>query len=99
MAEEVGNPILIRDAKTGAASQIEFTNTMLNSRRLIRQHKNPMDRCTIVSIFPKEINEVKYTIEPGRFHISPGTFENPSVLTVGSSSWWKDIDVDQPMLE
>jgi hypothetical protein len=58
-----------------------------------------MDRCTIVSILPKEINETKYTIEPGRFIIPAGTYEKPSILVVGSSSWWKDIDEDQPMLE
>jgi hypothetical protein len=93
MPEEVGVPI------RAGNTQMEFTNTLLNSRRLIRATKNPMDRCTIVSIFPKEINEVKYTIEPGRFHIDAGTLEKPAVLVVGSSSWWKDIDIDQPMLE
>lgn len=77
----------------------EFIAPLLNSRRLIRATKNPMDRCTIVSIFPKDIDEVKYTIEPGKFFIKAGTFENPSILVVGSSSWWKDIDIDQPMLE
>jgi len=58
-----------------------------------------MDQCTIVSIFPKEIEETKHTIEPGKFKIPAGTFEDPAILVVGSSSWWKDIDVDQPMLE
>lgn len=90
---EVGVPI-----KAGN-TQMEFTNTLLNNRRLIRSIKNPMDKCTVVSIFPKDINEIKYTIEPGKFHIPSGTFEEPSILVVGSSSWWKDIDIDQPMLE
>jgi hypothetical protein len=71
----------------------------LNSRKLIRSTKNPMDQCTIVSILPKEINEVKHTIEPGRFHIEPGSPEHPKVLVVGASSWWREIDLDQPMLE
>lgn len=93
MPEEVGSPI------RAGNTQMEFTNTMLNGRRLIRSAKNPMDKCTIVSIFPQEIDETKHTIEPGHFHIEPGTYENPSILVVGSSSWWKDIDVDQPMLE
>lgn len=70
-----------------------------HTRRLIRAQKNPMDRCTIVSIFPKVVDEVKFTIEPGKFHIDAGTYEKPAILVVGSSSWWKDIDVDQPMLE
>lgn len=93
MSEEVGRPI------RAGATQMEFTNSLLNGRRLIRSFKNPMDKCTIVSIFPKEINEKKETIEPGRFHIGPGEPEHPAILVVGSSSWWKDIDVDQPMLE
>lgn len=94
MAQEFSDPNPV-----GLPTGREFTNTMLNSRRLIRSVKNPMDRCTIVSIFPKDIHEVKYTIEPGIFDIPAGTIEKPSSLVVGSSSWWKDIDVDQPMLE
>lgn len=77
----------------------EFSGQYLNSRKMIRSLKNPMDKCTIVSIFPVEINEVKHTIEPGRFHVDPGTFEKPAILVVGSSSWWREIDVEQPMLE
>lgn len=77
----------------------EFSNHYLNKRHLIRSPKNPMDKCTIVSILQKDIFEVKFTIEPGKFHIPPGTYENPSTLVVGSSSWWREIDVEQPMLE
>lgn len=68
-------------------------------RHTISAIKNPMDKSTIVSIFPKEIDEVKYTIEPGRFHINPGTYESPSLLVVGSSSWWMDTDIDRPLQE
>lgn len=77
----------------------ENSNAYLNNRRMIRTIKNPMDKCTIVSILPKEITEVKFTIEPGRFHISPGTYEIPAMLVVGPSSWWREIDLEQPMLE
>ena len=83
---------------TGELRQVgEFID--FNQRQLIRSPKNPIDKTTIVSIFPKEINEVKYTIEPGKFHIDVGSFDSPAILVVGSSSWWRDIDVDQPMLE
>lgn len=92
MAENVGMPV------KAPGGQIELTN-FISGRRLIRSVKNPMDKCTIVSIFPKEIEEVKHTIEPGKFKIPAGTYDDPSILVVGSSSWWKDIDVDQPMLE
>jgi hypothetical protein len=68
-------------------------------RRTIRAPLNEMDRCTVVSIYPKAIHEVKHTIQPGVFDIEPGSFEHPAVLTVTSSSWWKEIDDMQPLLE
>lgn len=68
-------------------------------RRTIRGPINPMDKSTVVSIFPKEIIEKKCTIQPGVFQIHAGTYENPAVLVVGPSSWWRDIDEDQPLLE
>ncbi len=101
MPEEVGKPVIVESVVAGQVtrSQLEFTNQLLNRRRMIRSMKNPLDKCTIVSIFPVEINEFKCTIEPGRFHLAPGSYDNPSILVVTSSSWWKDIDIDQPMLE
>lgn len=89
---EVGIPVM------AGSTPMEMTNT-INKRRLIRAAKNPLDKCTLVSIYPKDIEEYKPTIEPGRFCISAGTYDNPSTLIVGSSSWWKDTDADQPMLE
>lgn len=75
-------------------------NIVLANRRIpARQPTNPVDRCTIFSIYPKEIDEVKHTIQPGRFIIAPGTPENPSNLVVGPSSWYRDFDMDQPYLE
>jgi hypothetical protein len=68
-------------------------------RRTIRAPVNPMDKCTIVSIFPKDIVEIKHTIQPGRFHIEAGSLQNPALLVVGPSSWWREIDEDQPLLE
>jgi len=61
---------------------------------------NPMDKSTVVSIFPKNIPaEVKHTIQPGVFKVEYGTYENPSCLVIGPSSWWKEIDENQPLLE
>jgi hypothetical protein len=68
-------------------------------RPMIRSVRNPLDKATIISIFPREITEVKETIEPRTFHIEPGTFKNPSLTVVGSASWWRDVDADQPLLE
>lgn len=70
-----------------------------SNRRTIRSPVNPLDKSTVVSILPKWINERKATIQPGVFDIPPGSFEQPSILVVGTSSWWRDIDEGQPLLE
>jgi hypothetical protein len=77
----------------------EFPSIATTQRRTTRAHVNPLDKCTIVSIFPKEINETKPTIQPGFFHIDAGSYNNPTLLTVGPSSWWREIDESQPLLE
>lgn len=68
-------------------------------RRTIRAPVNPLDKSTIVSIYPRHIVERKHTIQPGVFEIQPGTYDNPAILVVGPSSWWKEIDENQPLLE
>lgn len=68
-------------------------------RSMIRTVRNPLDKATIVSIYPKEIDEKKETLFPGRWKIPAGRFSNPSVTIVGTSSWWRDIDLEQPLLE
>ena len=69
------------------------------NRRTIRAPVNELDKSTVVSIYPRDIIEVKPTIQPGRFHIKAGTMKNPSLLVVGPSSWWKELDEQQPFLE
>lgn len=66
---------------------------------LTRTPKNPIDKSTIVSIYPKKIVEVKNTIEPGLFEIPPGRLDNPSILVVGSSSWWSYSGDTRPTIE
>ena len=77
----------------------EFPGMATMNRRTIRAQVNPMDKSTIVSILPKPISERKATIQPGLFELAPGSFEKPTVLVVGSSSWWREIDENQPLLE
>lgn len=73
---------------------------LINARKqAVRAPINPMDKCTVISIYPHLIREIKPTIQPGLFVIQPGTPENPSLLVVGSSSWWKELDDEQPLLE
>ena len=69
------------------------------NKRTIRSEPNPYDKATIVSIFPREIYEEKPTIQPGKFIIPAGTRDKPGILVVGPSSWWREIDEDQPLLE
>lgn len=68
-------------------------------RRVMRAPVNPLDKSTVVSIFPKDIVEYKPTIQPGRFEISAGNIKKPTLMVVGPSSWWREIDEEQPLLE
>lgn len=87
---------MAQNAEVGSRQVGEFPNM---DRKVIRSRKNPIDKCTIVSILPKDIKEYKPSIEPGVFEIPAGTYERPSTLLVGGSSWWKDVNEDQPLLE
>ena len=69
------------------------------NRRAVRSEPNPVDKATIVSLLPREVTETKPTIQPGTFTIPAGTKEKPGILIIGSSSWWREIDEGQPLLE
>ena len=77
---------------------MSILNLQMN-RRTIRGPVNPLDKSTVISIFPKTFTETKATIQPGTFVIPAGNLEHPSVTTVGPSSWWREIDEQQPLLE
>ena len=68
-------------------------------RRVVRGEVNPLDKATVVSIYPKAIHERKVTLFPGEWHIPAGSYENPTVFHVGGSSWFRDIDENSPILE
>lgn len=74
---------------------------VLNSpqHRILRAPVNPMDKSTVISIYPKRIEETKHTLQPGTFVIEAGSYEKPSLLVIGTSSWWKEIDPEQPPVE
>src|SRR5258706_9506503 len=69
------------------------------NRQTVRAPVNPLDKSTVVSIYPRAIEETKYTIQPGVFKIPAGSYKEPSTLVVGPSSWWKELDESQPLLE
>jgi len=71
----------------------------LSRRQAFRSTPNPMDKSTVFSILPKEIVEIKHTIQPGRFVLPAGSYEHPARLVVGTSSWWRELDPEQPLLE
>lgn len=70
-----------------------------NNRKTMRAPVNPLDKATIISIYPKPFYSEKPTMQPGRFNIPAGSYDKPSVYVVGPSSWWREIDVNQPLLE
>jgi hypothetical protein len=75
-----------------------FGNTGMN-RLAIRSEPNPYDKATIFSVFPRAVRSKKATLQPGLFLIPAGTPSSPTPFIVGSSSWWKDSDPEQPPLE
>lgn len=78
---------------------MSFPLSTFPRRQAIRQEYNPLDKSTVFSIFPKPLDDVKPTILPGVFHIDAGSPEKPARLVVGPSSWFREIDETQPMLE
>ncbi len=76
-----------------------FPGLTSHMTRTVRAPVNPLDKSTVVSIFPKEVNISNYTISPGKFHLDAGTLKDPALLVVGPSSWWKHVDENQPILE
>ncbi len=70
-----------------------------SNKRTIRMPTNPLDKATIVSIYPRAINEIKHTIQPGIFNIEAGSIEKPATMVVGPSSWWRDIGEEMPLIE
>ncbi len=67
--------------------------------RVNRLPRNPIDKCTIVSIYPREIVEVKHTIQPSYYRIPAAPKDDFSTLVVGSASWLKEMEPDAPYQE
>lgn len=65
----------------------------------IPSRKDPRDKSTIFSIFPKLINEYKISVFPAHYQIAPGSWEKPSSLVIGTGSWWKDIPESNQLVE
>lgn len=70
-----------------------------NNMRVIRRPENPLDKCTIVSVYPEKVVEDKPTTFPGKFIIPAAPRDGFSLLVVGGSSWFKELEEGQPHLE
>lgn len=65
-------------------------------RRVLRPlPRNPADKCTIVSVFPKEIIETKPTIFPGVFTIPAAEFDSFTLLVVNGSSYYRPSTIEK----
>lgn len=69
------------------------------SRRAVPGPVNPLDKSTVVSIYPRPLRFENITLNPGRWYMEAGSIEKPSVMVIGPSSWWKDVGPDEPLIE
>lgn len=64
---------------------------------------NPMDICTIVSVYPKAIKEIKPMINPSVWEMPAVPVDKINtdfnISNVGPASWWKEMEDGQPWLE
>lgn len=66
--------------------------------RLTPSAKNPLDVCTIISIYPMTFTEKK-AMMPEWYTIEAGSEKNPSFQIVPGASAWAERMAGQPMLE
>jgi len=69
------------------------------NRKTVKAPVNPLDKSTIVSVYPREITESKWSLDPAVFTIPAAPRGKFSTTVVGPASWWKDVDPEQPLLE
>lgn len=76
-----------------------FPNMREINRRTVRGPVNPLDKSTIVSVYPRPCNFKNVTLSPGRWYLEAGSMTVPSLLVIGPSSWFKDVGIDEPLIE
>lgn len=69
------------------------------SIKVHRRPKNPLDKCTIVSVFPRAIIDYKPTAFPQTHRIEAAPADGFSLCVVEGASWFKEMEEDQPLLE
>lgn len=69
------------------------------NRRTVKGPSNPLDKSTLVSIYPRPIKFRNVTLSPGIWRLEAGSVENPAILVIGPSSWWRDVGPDEQLIE
>lgn len=73
----------------------EFTQ----QRPIVRAIPNPLDKSTIVSIYPKDWEDTKETTQPSLFKIKGGTFDEPGLTLIKAATYTQDVDSEKPLQE
>lgn len=72
---------------------------MGKKRPLIKMPPNPMDKSTVVSVFPRDVGDFKWSLDPSYYFIEAAPRDSFSFVIIGPASWWKEIDEEQPPVE
>jgi hypothetical protein len=76
-----------------------FPNMREQMRRTVRGPVNPIDKSTLVSIYPRPVVFKNVTLSPGLWSLEAGSVEKPAILVIGPSSWFRDVGPDEPLIE
>src|SRR4051812_15005633 len=60
--------------------------------------ENVLDRCTIISLLPFDIREIKPTTTPREYFIKAAAEKDFSILVVGPSYWFQEMGEERPAI-
>lgn len=64
-----------------------------------RRQKNPLDKCTLVSVYPRPITDFKPTVMLSTLTIAGADNDDFSILIIDGGGWLKEMDEGMPHLE
>lgn len=67
--------------------------------KVARRPKNPLDKCTIVSVYPQVIIDYKPTAFPQTHRIEAAPDNDYSLSVVEGAGWYKEMEDGMPFLE
>lgn len=67
--------------------------------RVQRRPDNPLDRCTIVSVYPLEVVDYKPTVFPNTHRIEGAEDNDFAILVVKGAHYDREVGEDQPWIE